>query len=43
MYDHNAKKGDDRHAGKKDLSIYNFELLPNYIKNNKDLFRDWMI
>ena len=36
MYDHDAKKGDDRHAVKKDLSIYDFELLPNYIKNNKE-------
>ena len=43
MYDHNAKKGDDRHAVKKDLSIYDFELLPNYIKNNKDLFKNWMV
>ena len=28
---------------KKDLSIYDFELLPNYIKNNKDLFKNWMV
>ena len=36
-------KGGDKHSSGKDLSIYDFELLPNYIKNNKDLFNNWIV
>ena len=43
MYDHSVEKGGDKHASKKDLSVYDFELLPNYIKNNKGLFLDWLV
>ena len=43
MYDHSVEKGADKHATKQDLSIYDFHLLPNYIKNNKDLFKNWIV
>ena len=43
IYDHNVDKGGDKHSNKKDLSIYDFELLPNYIKNHKDLFNNWIV
>jgi beta-1,4-mannosyl-glycoprotein beta-1,4-N-acetylglucosaminyltransferase len=43
LFDHNVDKGGDKYANKKDLSIFDFDLLPNYIKNNKDLFKDWIV
>ena len=43
MYDHNVDKSGDKHSSRKDLSTYDFELLPNYIKNNKNLFKKWMV
>lgn len=43
MYDHSVDKGGDKFSSKKDLNIFDFNLLPNYIKNNKDLFKNWMV
>ena len=43
LFDHNVDKEGDKFANKKDLSIFDFDLLPNYIKNNKDLFKDWIV
>jgi beta-1,4-mannosyl-glycoprotein beta-1,4-N-acetylglucosaminyltransferase len=43
MYDHNVEKSGDKHSSKKDLSVYDFKLLPNYIKNNRNLFKDWLV
>jgi len=43
MYDHSVEKGGNKFESEKNLSVYNFELLPNYIKNNKDLFKEWMV
>ena len=33
----------NKQSNKKDLSIYDFELLPNYIKNHKDLLNNWIV
>ena len=43
MYDHSIDKSGDKHSSSKDLSIFDFNLLPNYIKNNKNLFKDWIV
>jgi beta-1,4-mannosyl-glycoprotein beta-1,4-N-acetylglucosaminyltransferase len=42
-FDHNVDKSGDKFSSKKDLSIFDFNLLPNYIKNNKNLFKDWIV
>ena len=39
-YDHQADKKSNRYI-KKDLNIFDLNLLPNYIKNNKDKFSEW--
>ena len=43
LFDHNVDKSGDKFSSKKDLSIFDFNLLPNYIKNNKNLFKDWIV
>ena len=43
MYDHEADKTGDKYSKKKDLSTFDLELLPDYIKNNKDKFKDWLV
>ncbi len=43
MYDHEADKAGDKYSKKKDLSTFDLELLPDYIKNNKDKFKDWLV
>ena len=43
MYDHGADKKTNRFLNKKQLSEFEFELLPDYIRNNKEKFKDWMI
>ena len=43
MYDHSADKGKDRFANKKQLEKFEFSLLPKYIKDNKNKYKDWLI
>ena len=43
FFDHKVDKSGDKFLSKKDLSIFDFNLLPNYIKNNKNLFKDWIV
>ena len=43
LFDHNVDKSGDKFSSKKDLSIFDFNLLPNYIKKNKNLFKDWIV
>jgi beta-1,4-mannosyl-glycoprotein beta-1,4-N-acetylglucosaminyltransferase len=43
IYDHSVEKEGNKFGSQKKLSVYDFELLPNYIKNNRDLFKDWMV
>ena len=33
----------NKFSTKKDLNILDFDLLPNYINNNKDLLKNWMV
>ena len=39
-YDHSADKKSDRYT-EKDLSFFDKNLLPNYIKNNLEKFQNW--
>ena len=43
MYDHAADKKKDRYSNPKDLSIFDFNLLPSYIKENKNKFKNWIV
>ena len=43
MYDHSVDKGKDRFANKKQLEKFEFSLLPKYIKDNKNKYKDWLI
>ena len=43
MYDHSADKTKDRFKNKKPLDEFDKKLLPNYIKNNFEKFKDWLI
>ena len=43
MYDHSADKSQDRFKNSKPLDEFDKHLLPNYIKNNFEKFKDWLI
>ena len=43
MYDHGADMSADKYSKKVDLDVFDFESLPNYIKNNKEKFIEWLI
>ena len=43
MYDHFADKTQDRFKNKKPLDEFDKKLLPDYIKNNFEKFKDWLI
>ena len=43
MYDHSADKSQDRFKNSKPLDEFDKNLLPEYIKNNQDKFKDWLI
>ena len=43
MYDHSADKSKDRFKNNKPLNEFNKNLLPEYIKNNQEKFKDWLI
>ena len=43
MYDHSADKSQDRFKNRKPLNEFDKNLLPEYIKNNQEKFKDWLI
>ena len=43
MYDHSADKSQDRFKNRKPLNEFDKNLLPEYIKNNPEKFKDWLI
>ena len=43
MYDHSADKSKDRFKNNKPLNEFDKNLLPKYIINNQDKFKDWLI
>lgn len=43
MYDHNADSKKDKYSKEIDLSLFDENLLPLYIKNNKNKFSDWLV
>ena len=43
MYDHSADKETNRFSNKKQLDKFEFSLLPKYIKNNKEKFKNWLV
>ena len=43
MYDHSADKSQDRFKNSKPLNEFDKNLLPEYIKNNQEKFKDWLI
>ena len=43
MYDHSADKSKDRFKNSKPLDEFDKNLLPKYIINNQDKFKDWLI
>ena len=43
IYDHTADKSADKYSKKINLDVFNLEYLPNYIKNNKEKFSEWLI
>ena len=43
MYDHLADKETNRFSNKKQLDKFEFSLLPKYIKNNKEKFKNWLV
>tara|TARA_Y100001960_G_scaffold319138_1_gene390043 strand:+ start:196 stop:1065 length:870 start_codon:yes stop_codon:yes gene_type:complete len=43
MYDHSADKTQDRFKNSKPLDEFDKNLLPNYIKNNFEKFKDWLV
>ena len=43
MYDHSVDKNQDRFKNKKQLYTFEKNLLPTYILNNNDKFKDWLV
>ena len=43
MYDHSVDKSGDRFSNRKELSIFENNLLPEYLQKNLKKFQDWLV
>ena len=43
MYDHSVDKSGDRFSNRKELSIFEYNLLPEYLQKNLKKFKDWLV
>ena len=43
MYDHSVDKSGDRFSNRKELSIFENNLLPEYLQKNLKKFKDWLV
>ena len=43
MYDHSVDKSGDRFSNRKELSIFENNLLPDYLQKNLKKFQDWLV
>ena len=43
MYDHSVDKSGDRFSNRKELSIFENNLLPEYLQKNLKKYKEWLV